>query len=554
MLASTRLPFTIAEDVVEETVTDAPPPRQRTAPAPQQDALALLEAAVARCANAPPARLRQIAARLEALAASSEMDALALTRCVAGKGLKPRDTNASRARRQSIAGGKALPSKAEALKRRASVARARAPVRPRLNRASELAARAGQKKREEQERRAGDLRRDLLGGGWCGANRAAWVDQDAALSKKIEDGRTGRRDENPLSPRRESAGGPSKAERAATAWLKRARAGDISIDVAEVEAVVAVLRRCRGVVPDATKAQPMTLAEARRCLKAAVTKLVAGDPSVEIEVERWDVVVRGHPDYIKEQAARRKAWDDANGDANAQALATVRSSVPPDVRHGWTVDRLVARGLSKALAARVLRVRALWLVRLAPTTIARMHVADLRGTYDARGLSLDELRAVHASLPAAWENDGDGKKAEWAEALREKLVAAAAGRRAGPVQAWAAAFDATSLEPAAAVAVGGEVDRSSELRAVAEARQARDAETSAAPAWGERVARPAPRRLSGGDGSRAAMVSALHGPAAGPPMGLLDAIKAAKLKAPKPAAKAPVDLFAELRRKASRVE
>jgi len=51
------------------------------------------------------------------------------------------------------------------------------------------------------------------------------------------------------------------------------------------------------------------------------------------------------------------------------------------------------------------------------------------------------------------------------------------------------------------------------------------------------------------------MVAALHGPAAVPPVGLLDAIKAAKSKAPKPAAAAPVvDLFVELRRTATRVE
>ena len=74
------------------------------------------------------------------------------------------------------------------------------------------------------------------------------------------------------------------------------------------------------------------------------------------------------------QAARREAWDAANADANAQALAVVRSAVPPDVRHGWTVERLVARGLPQKLAARVLRVRALWLVRMAPSTISKMHV------------------------------------------------------------------------------------------------------------------------------------------------------------------------------------
>ena len=108
----------------------------------------------------------------------------------------------------------------------------------------------------------------------------------------------------------------------------------------------------------------MTLAEARRCLKKAVAQLVAGDASVEVEVERWDAVVRGHPEYVAEQAARREAWDAANADANATALATVRAAVPPDVRHGWTVERLVERGLPQKLAARVLRVRALWLVRI----------------------------------------------------------------------------------------------------------------------------------------------------------------------------------------------
>jgi hypothetical protein len=372
MLAPTpaSLPFTIAEDVVDETVNDAPPLRQQTPP-PQQDALTLLEvdagtaltlleAAVTHCAYAhpPPARLRQLAARLETLAARRERRAaLTLTRCLrkAAKGvahakrtkraLKPRDTNASRARRQSVAIGKAKPSKAEALKRRASIARARAPVRPRLNRAAELAARHGQKKREAQERRAADARREMLGGGWCGAARPAWVENDEALSRKIEAGLTGKRDdEDPLSPLRASNSPSSKAEKAATAWLKKARNGDVPLDVAEVEAVVAVLRRCRGIVPDKDETQqPMTLAEARRCLKKAVAQLVAGDASVEVEVERWDAVVRGHPEYVAEQAARRTAWDAANADANATALATVRAAVPPDVRHGWTVERLVER-------------------------------------------------------------------------------------------------------------------------------------------------------------------------------------------------------------------
>ena len=162
-------------------------------------------------------------------------------------------------------------------------------MRPRLNRAAELAARAGQKKREEQEKRAADVRKEMLGGGWCGAARPAWVENDEALSKKIEAGLTGKKEDDALSPLRASNSPSSKAEKAATAWLKKARNGDVPLDVAEVEAVVAVLKRCRGVIPDdAKEAAPMTLAEARRCLKKAVAQLVAGDASVEVEVERWD--------------------------------------------------------------------------------------------------------------------------------------------------------------------------------------------------------------------------------------------------------------------------
>ena len=57
-----------------------------------------------------------------------------------------------------------------------------------------------------------------------------------------------------------------------------------------------------------------------------------------------------------------------------------------------------------------------------PETVARAHVADLRSAYAVSGLDVVELRAVYASLPTAFENDGDGRKRAWAEGVREKLV------------------------------------------------------------------------------------------------------------------------------------
>ena len=59
----------------------------------------------------------------------------------------------------------------------------------------------------------------------------------AALSvDEIEAGLTGKKEDDALSPLRASNSPSSKAEKAATAWLKKARTGDVPLDDAEVEA------------------------------------------------------------------------------------------------------------------------------------------------------------------------------------------------------------------------------------------------------------------------------------------------------------------------------
>ena len=63
--------------------------------------------------------------------------------------------------------------------------------------------------------------------------------------------------------------------------MRKAKAGAVDLELAEVEAVVAVLRRVGKTqgVPAAEK--PLTLQEAQACLRAAVKKLSAGDQTVE---------------------------------------------------------------------------------------------------------------------------------------------------------------------------------------------------------------------------------------------------------------------------------
>jgi hypothetical protein len=95
--------------------------------------------------------------------------------------------------------------------------------------------------------------------------------------------------------------------------------------------------------------------------------------------------------------------------------------VPPDVAKG-SMAILEARGLPKAVARRVWEKKALWLVRIPPGVIAKTHVADLRSKYSPQGLDIVELRAVFAAIPSEFENDADGGKAAWREALKNKLA------------------------------------------------------------------------------------------------------------------------------------
>ena len=52
--------------------------------------------------------------------------------------------------------------------------------------------------------------------------------------------------------------------------------------------------------------------------------------------------------------------------------------------------------------------------------IAKTHIADLSNKYQVQGLDISELRAVYAALPAEFENDRNGAKAQWRAAARAR--------------------------------------------------------------------------------------------------------------------------------------
>ncbi|KAH8058649.1 hypothetical protein JL722_5873 [Aureococcus anophagefferens] len=243
----------------------------------------------------------------------------------------------------------------------------------------------------------------------------------------------------------------------------------------------------------------------------------------ERELESLGAALARHPERRAALARERAAWDAAHAPAAPRRCApAVRDAALGRVA-GHEPARARARGPAAALAARVFE-RALWLARFPRRRVAKMALADLR-RLNLHRLDLDELRGVYACLPPAFACDGDGAKAAWREAARERLVSLA--RRAADGRSRPAArhgaygdlggdgpFDPDEHDADDGIAAQSPGDarrgRDAELAALSECRRA-------APSLS---ARPAGRRRSSTPRTRASPCSPRSaGPRRGPPEG-----------------------------------
>ena len=121
----------------------------------------------------------------------------------------------------------------------------------------------------------------------------------------------------------------------------------------------------------------------------------------------------------------RPSWTRRSVGPASEALALVRGLVPSDLSSGGSVsvERLVDAGLPVKVAHRVSRTRALWLTRVHPDEIAKMHASDLVNTRATVTLDLVEARAVWRQCLRVnfAENDSDGRKRAWFEELERRV-------------------------------------------------------------------------------------------------------------------------------------
>jgi hypothetical protein len=101
----------------------------------------------------------------------------------------------------------------------------------------------------------------------------------------------------------------------------------------------------------------------------------------------------------------------------------MRGYVPPHI-FSASYDSLTQVDMLHAdLAKRFLTKKCLWLVRLHPNSIDKIHEVELMGrfNFEAQRLDVVELAAIYAALPEKFTCDPSGKKTQWKSILEQSL-------------------------------------------------------------------------------------------------------------------------------------
>lgn len=149
----------------------------------------------------------------------------------------------------------------------------------------------------------------------------------------------------------------------------------------------------------------------------------AANEGADFDENRLDFLLqkqRESPEYHMMQLQELAKWQAVNFVFLSESLDITRSFVPPTVFTD-NLESLQSYGLSTDISKRILQKQCLWLVRLDPGVISRLHESDLYHRYQFNLLDIVELAACYAVLPDVFLNDSMGKKLEWKETMYDTL-------------------------------------------------------------------------------------------------------------------------------------
>jgi hypothetical protein len=116
-------------------------------------------------------------------------------------------------------------------------------------------------------------------------------------------------------------------------------------------------------------------------IKAELTTITeavnAGRPFDEKRLDYLLLCMNYNEDYIREREEEAKQWRDRMVVFSQECLSTMRGFVPPHIFSASLASLKDTDGLSEPLAKRLLNKKCLWLVRMDPEDILKLHEADL---------------------------------------------------------------------------------------------------------------------------------------------------------------------------------
>jgi hypothetical protein len=158
-------------------------------------------------------------------------------------------------------------------------------------------------------------------------------------------------------------------------------------------------------------------------LAELTTKANSGEPFDEKRLDHLLACMERNPQYRATVEEKRQREREQLAPILLEHLSTMRGFVPPAIFSATLESLQQEGGYSKALAKRLMTKRCLWLVRMTPSDIMRLHEVDLTGKYGYGGQTLDvvEKTALLAAMPSVFENDGRGIKKKYLQELEDNV-------------------------------------------------------------------------------------------------------------------------------------
>jgi len=158
-------------------------------------------------------------------------------------------------------------------------------------------------------------------------------------------------------------------------------------------------------------------------IKAEIQDLVkACNEGRQFDENRLDHLVlclEYNRENILEQENAAKQWRESLVGYSNECVTTMKGFIPPNI-FSSSIASLKDQGLSEALAKRLHDKKCLWLIRMRPEDIEKMHIGTLSHRFNplAQNLDIVEMTAVYSCLPTHFNDLG---KQNWMKNIENSL-------------------------------------------------------------------------------------------------------------------------------------